>query len=111
MPASHQLGEMATDLSSIKQAQFIFGGRNSISTAGTGPDSIGAGTPTVEVSAGAARKAGAVGITAAAEVTSAAVIMVAVVITAVAHGGGGHAGGGHGGGHGGGGHGGGHGHR
>ena len=33
---------MATDLSSIKQAQFIFGGRNSISTAGTGPDSIGA---------------------------------------------------------------------
>ena len=28
MPASHQLGEMATDLSSIKQAQFIFGGRN-----------------------------------------------------------------------------------
>jgi hypothetical protein len=60
------------------------------------PDSIGAGTPTVEASAGAARKAGAVGITAAAEVTSAAVIMVAVVITAVAHGGGGHAGGGHG---------------
>ena len=59
------------------------------------PDSIGAGTHTVEVSAGAARKAGAVGITAAAEITSAAVIMVAVVITAVAHGGGGHAGGGH----------------
>ena len=56
----------------------------SISTAGTGPDFIGAGTPTVEVSAGAARKAGAVGITTAAEVTSAAVIMV----------GGGHHGGG-----------------
>ena len=107
MPASHQLGEMATDLSSIKQAQFIFGGRNYCFylDGWHGPGFIGAGTHTVEVSAGAARKAGAVGITAAAEVTSAAVIMVAVVITAVAHGGGGHGGGGHGGGHGGGGHG------
>ena len=103
---------MATDLSSIKQAQFTSaeGSIASISTAGTGPDSIGAGTHTVEVSAGAAGS-WRVGITAAAEITSAAVIMVAVVITAVAHGGGGHAGGGHGGGHGGGGHGGGHGHR
>ena len=104
---------MATDLSSIKQAQFIFGGRNYCFylDGWHRPGFYWCGYAYRRGLGWGGRKAGAVGITAAAEVTSAAVIMVAVVITAVAHGGGGHAGGGHGGGHGGGGHGGGHGHR
>ena len=100
---------MATDLSSIKQAQFIFGGRKYCFYLD------GWHRPGFYWCGYAYRRGlgwgGPGGITAAAEITSAAVIMVAVVITAVAHGGGGHAGGGHGGGHGGGGHGGGHGHR
>ena len=113
MPASHQLGEMATDLSSIKQAQFIFGGRNYCFylDGWHGPGFYWCGYAYRRGLGWGGPEAGAVGITAAAEVTSAAVIMVAVVITAVAHGGGGHAGGGHGGGYGGGGHGGGHGYR